>query len=117
MVLVPRWPKKPKLAMSVTRRRRRQFDPFATPPISYAAVGHRTPIRVMKLPSNLAEICPKSLKAARTKAMMMTPRSFRFGPFKLDLERLCLDGPSGQADLRRKSFEVLRYLLEHAGRV
>jgi class 3 adenylate cyclase len=28
-----------------------------------------------------------------------------------------LDGPAGQVDLRRKSFEVLRYLVEHAGRV
>ena len=47
----------------------------------------------------------------------MTRKSLRFGSFTLDLERLCLHGPSGQADLRRKSFEVLRYLVEHAGRV
>jgi DNA-binding winged helix-turn-helix (wHTH) protein/tetratricopeptide (TPR) repeat protein len=45
------------------------------------------------------------------------PKSFRFGSFTLDLERLCLDGPSGHADLRRKSFDVLRYLVEHAGRI
>ena len=49
--------------------------------------------------------------------MLMTRKSFRFGSFTLDLERLCLDGPSGHADLRRKSFDVLRYLVEHAGRV
>jgi adenylate cyclase len=47
----------------------------------------------------------------------MTRKSLRFESFTLDLERQCLRGPSGQADLRRKSFEVLRYLVEHAGRV
>ena len=47
----------------------------------------------------------------------MAQRSLRFESFVLDLERLCLHGPSGQADLRPKSFEVLRYLVEHAGRV
>jgi DNA-binding winged helix-turn-helix (wHTH) protein len=30
---------------------------------------------------------------------------------------LCLFGPDSQADLRPKSFEVLRYLVERAGRV
>jgi len=48
---------------------------------------------------------------------MMTRNSFRFESFTLDLERLCLRGPSGQVDVRRKSFDVLRYLIEHAGRV
>jgi adenylate cyclase len=38
-----------------------------------------------------------------------------FSPFTLDLERLCLLGPAGQIKLRPKSFEVLRYLAEHAG--
>jgi adenylate cyclase len=47
----------------------------------------------------------------------MARGSLRFGAFMLDLERLCLRGPSGQVDLRPKSFEVLRYLAEHAGRV
>ncbi len=47
----------------------------------------------------------------------MTSQSLRFGSFTLDLDRLCLRGPSGRADLRPKSFEVLRYLLEHTGRV
>jgi DNA-binding winged helix-turn-helix (wHTH) protein len=47
----------------------------------------------------------------------MMPKSFRFASFTLDLDRLCLDGPSGHADLRRKSFDVLRYLVEHAGRI
>src|SRR5258707_8765246 len=47
----------------------------------------------------------------------MTHKSFRFESFTLDGERLCLHGPSGQADLRRKSFDVLRYLVEHASRV
>jgi DNA-binding winged helix-turn-helix (wHTH) protein/tetratricopeptide (TPR) repeat protein len=47
----------------------------------------------------------------------MTRRSLQFGAFTLDLDRLCLRGPSGQMNLRPKSFEVLRYLVEHAGRV
>src|SRR4051794_14868625 len=38
-----------------------------------------------------------------------------FSSFTLDLERLCLLGPAGQLKLRPKSFEVLRYLAEHAG--
>lgn len=48
---------------------------------------------------------------------MTTRKSLRFESFTLDLERLCLQGPFGQAELRRKSFEVLRHLAEHAGRV
>src|SRR4051794_39893985 len=38
-----------------------------------------------------------------------------FSSLTLDLERLCLIGPAGQIKLRPKSFEVLRYLAEHAG--
>ena len=48
---------------------------------------------------------------------MTVRKSFQFDAFTLDPERLCLLGPSGKADLRRKSFDVLRYLVEHAGRV
>jgi adenylate cyclase len=44
-------------------------------------------------------------------------KSLRFQSFTLDLQRLCLRGPAGEVDLRPKSFEVLRYLAEHAGRV
>jgi DNA-binding winged helix-turn-helix (wHTH) protein/tetratricopeptide (TPR) repeat protein len=47
----------------------------------------------------------------------MTPRSFRFGSFTLDLDRLCVRSPSGEMKLRPKSFEVLRYLVENARRV
>jgi DNA-binding winged helix-turn-helix (wHTH) protein len=47
----------------------------------------------------------------------MPQRSLQFGPFTLDLERLCLGGPAGEVELRPKSFEVLRYLAEHPGRV
>jgi adenylate cyclase len=43
--------------------------------------------------------------------------ALRFQSFTLDLDRLSLRGPSGDVDLRPKSFEVLRYLVEHAGRV
>src|SRR5262245_4172359 len=52
-----------------------------------------------------------------TAVTMIAPRSFQFASFKLDLVRLCLLGPGGQVDLRPKSFEVLRYLVEHTGRV
>jgi len=38
-----------------------------------------------------------------------------FSALTLDLARLCLFGPAGQIRLRPKSFEVLRYLAEHAG--
>jgi adenylate cyclase len=48
---------------------------------------------------------------------MKTESSLRFEGFSLDLGRLCLTGPSGRVDLRRKSFDVLRYLADHAGRV
>jgi DNA-binding winged helix-turn-helix (wHTH) protein len=44
-------------------------------------------------------------------------KAFQFGSFTLDLDRLCLFGPGGRAELRPKSFEVLRYLVEHEGRV
>ena len=47
---------------------------------------------------------------------MSTPKSARLESFTLDLDRQCLQGPTGLVDLRRKSFEVLRYLVEHAGR-
>jgi adenylate cyclase len=48
---------------------------------------------------------------------MTAHKSLQFEEFTLDLDRLCLRGLSGPVDLRRKSFEVLRYLVEHAGRV
>jgi adenylate cyclase len=48
---------------------------------------------------------------------IMTLGLLRFGSFTLDLERLTLNGPAGPANLRRKSFDVLRYLAERAGRV
>lgn len=49
--------------------------------------------------------------------MVAAVKSYRFDCFTLDLERLCLHGPAGQIDLRRKSFDVLRCLIEHSGRV
>ena len=47
----------------------------------------------------------------------MPPSALRFGPFVLDLERLCLRGPAGEVELRPKSFEVLRRLAERPRRV
>jgi adenylate cyclase len=48
---------------------------------------------------------------------MTTRKSLQLASFTLDLDRFSLQGPSGPRSLRRKSFEVLRYLAEHAGRV
>ena len=42
---------------------------------------------------------------------------YRFDAFTLDLERGELLGPAGEIKLRPKSFEVLRYLVEHPGRL
>src|SRR3954454_21660243 len=39
-----------------------------------------------------------------------------FSSLTLDVQRFCLFGPKGQIRLRPKSFEVLRYLAERAGR-
>jgi formylglycine-generating enzyme required for sulfatase activity/DNA-binding winged helix-turn-helix (wHTH) protein len=47
----------------------------------------------------------------------MAAKSLQFSSFTLDLERMRVRGPNGDADLRPKSFEVLRYLVEHSGRV
>lgn len=47
----------------------------------------------------------------------MSAGSIQFASFTLDLDRFCLRGPLGQLTLRAKSFDVLRYLLERAGRV
>ncbi len=47
----------------------------------------------------------------------MTSNSIQFEAFTLNMARLSLHGPAGQVDLRPKSFEVLRYLAEHAGRI
>jgi adenylate cyclase len=72
----------------------------------------------VKVGSNLAQDWLKSGKVAvHLNQVAMTSQSLRFGSFTLDLDRLCLRGPSGRAYLRPKSFEVLRYLVEHAGRV
>jgi DNA-binding winged helix-turn-helix (wHTH) protein/tetratricopeptide (TPR) repeat protein len=44
-------------------------------------------------------------------------RTFWFEGFALDLDRGCLLGEDGEIELRPKSFEVLCYLIEHAGRL
>src|SRR3954452_16664154 len=40
-----------------------------------------------------------------------------FEKFSLDLRRGCLRADDGEIELRPKSFEVLRYLVENAGRL
>jgi DNA-binding winged helix-turn-helix (wHTH) protein len=44
-------------------------------------------------------------------------RTFCFGKFILDPRRGCLRAGDREVDLRPKSFEVLRYLVENAGRL
>jgi len=44
-------------------------------------------------------------------------KTLRFGRFALDLERGCLRAGDQYVDLRPKSFEVLRHLVENAGRL
>ena len=47
----------------------------------------------------------------------MKRQPLRLGSLALDLDRLCLEGSAGAVVLRPKSFDVLRYLVENAGRV
>jgi DNA-binding winged helix-turn-helix (wHTH) protein len=49
--------------------------------------------------------------------MQPLERVFKFEGFTLDLRRGCLRGPDGEIELRPKSFDVLRYLVENAGRL
>ena len=42
---------------------------------------------------------------------------YAFEGYTLDLSRGCLRGASGEIELRPKSFELLRYLIENAGRL
>jgi DNA-binding winged helix-turn-helix (wHTH) protein/tetratricopeptide (TPR) repeat protein len=49
--------------------------------------------------------------------MEIPAKRLQFSSFTLDLDRLCLFGPSGRASLRPKSFDVLRYLVAHPRRV
>lgn len=44
-------------------------------------------------------------------------KSYRFGGFLLDLSRGSLEGEQGRVELRPKSFEVLRYFVEHPDRL
>ena len=44
-------------------------------------------------------------------------KTFCFGKFILDLRRGCLRADDREVELRPKSFEVLRYLVENAGRL
>lgn len=47
----------------------------------------------------------------------MSSRRLYFGDLTLELDRMRLIGPSGPVDLRPKTFDVLRYLVDHARRV
>src|SRR5262249_37923090 len=48
---------------------------------------------------------------------MKTVKMFRFGEYTLDVVRGCLRTADRDIELRPKSFEVLRYLVENAGRL
>lgn len=82
-------------------------------------MDHGRPVGVLKVPVKLAEESPKAVGDGHDASGVaeMLCRSIRFASFTLDLDRLSLNGPSGQVGLRPKSFEVLRYLVEHTGRV
>ena len=43
--------------------------------------------------------------------------NLQVGGFTLNMDRLCLVGPGGQIELRPKTFQVVKYLAERAGRV
>jgi adenylate cyclase len=49
--------------------------------------------------------------------MTVTPGIFRFENYTLDVARGCLRTADGEIELRPKSFEVLRVLVENAGRL
>ena len=74
---------------------------------------HGYQLAVLQFPANLAEACLifATTGASRQQVIqMLTGASLTFENFTLDLERLCLHGPSGQFHFRKKSFDVLRYL-------
>ncbi|MGY4283743.1 TolB-like protein/cytochrome c-type biogenesis protein CcmH/NrfG [Bradyrhizobium sp. LM2.7] len=48
---------------------------------------------------------------------VISEKIFNFGKFILDLRRGCLRTDNREVELRPKSFEVLRYLVENAGRL
>src|SRR5262245_21292655 len=63
---------------------------------------HRRRLGVVRFPSNLAQGWLKSRRLPRSLEVAMTAHKLlRFEGFTLDLDRLCLDGPTGQANLRR----------------
>ncbi|MBM3647996.1 MAG: hypothetical protein FJX11_09430 [Alphaproteobacteria bacterium] len=59
----------------------------------------------------------QSAEIGRHRDILMTPSLLQFDSFTLDTDRLRLVGPDGEVALRRKSFDVIRHLVEHAGRV
>jgi TolB-like protein/DNA-binding winged helix-turn-helix (wHTH) protein len=74
--------------------------------------GCKTPEKVLK---SARHAC---VAAFRSGVSMQPPEKvFSFEGFTLDLRRGCLRGVAGEIELRPKSFEVLRYLVENAGRL
>lgn len=62
-------------------------------------------------------MCREKADSVSTAKLMVMQRSVQLASFILDLDRLSVRGPSGQIDMRPKSFDVLRYLVSNAGRV
>jgi DNA-binding response OmpR family regulator len=60
---------------------------------------------------------PTSTGRLEVKSMQPLQRGFKFEGFTLDLRRGSLRGAGGEIELRPKSFEVLRYLVENPGRL
>src|SRR5262245_38052774 len=66
------------------------------------------------VPSHIHRIC---MSEPETSARSLSSRIYSFGPFILDLERVSLMRGEKEVKLRRKSFELLRYFVENAGRL
>ena len=62
------------------------------------------------------ENCNEDLRSKTTMGFVFH-NGYRFGPFVLNLDRMCLQRGKADIELRPKSFDVLRHLVSHAGRV
>jgi len=73
----------------------------------------------MQKPSKSAEIAGRRVHNPPGGGEMqaVSRQVFCFEGFTLDLRRGCLRSDDREIELRPKSFEVLRYLVEHAGRL
>ena len=92
-------------------------EDYAAPLHGPSLLGHiseqKSTTSVLKDSSNSAEI---QLQGCFPAGVPMS-KVVHLGPFTFDEARASLQGPSGPVALRRKSTDVLRYLLERPGRL